>query len=205
MDRSTGLDPKPFAYPDQPHQRRHGPAGYTDYRSYRPWLEDEFWFRCVYCLKRKVWAPTDVWSVDHLLPQADAPQRECDYDNLVLACQFCNSQKHGARVPDPCCVAYGRLLTVKEDGSVVAHGRDGRRLVEVLRLNHPRYRQERAKMLGILSVLAQHDRRQFEELMGFPAQLPDLRRKRVPRNRRPAGLEESCVAQRVRGALPRVY
>ena len=83
----------PYAYPPAAHQRRHGPAGYTDYHSYRPWLEDEFSFRCIYCLKRVVWAPTDIWTIDHLVSQDDAPHLECDYTNLVFACQFCNSQK----------------------------------------------------------------------------------------------------------------
>ena len=45
----------PFMYPGQSHVRRHGPAGYADYKRYRPWLRDEFTFRCVYCLKRERW------------------------------------------------------------------------------------------------------------------------------------------------------
>jgi len=205
MDRVTDLDPEPYAYPHRPHRRRHGPAGYTDYASYRPWLEDEFWFRCVYCLKRMVWAPTDVWSVDHLVPQVGAPERECDYDNLVLSCQFCNQQKSGRSVPDPCRIAYGLHLVVEPDGRVAARGKAGRRLVKDLRLNHPLHRKERVKMMGILRSLAVHDRGEFERLMGFPADLPDLRRKRAPMNSRPAGLQESCLALRERGALPRVY
>ncbi len=39
-----------FAYASTDHQRRHGPRGYTSYRAYKPWLRDEFAFRCVYCL-----------------------------------------------------------------------------------------------------------------------------------------------------------
>ena len=42
----------PFSYPAAVHVRRHGPQGYADYASYRPWLRDEFAFRCVYCLLR---------------------------------------------------------------------------------------------------------------------------------------------------------
>jgi hypothetical protein len=44
-----------FNYPDPRSGRRHGPVGYASYRSYRPWLRDEFTFRCVYCLKREQW------------------------------------------------------------------------------------------------------------------------------------------------------
>ena len=45
----------PFDYPAQPHIRRHGPIGYADYASFRPWLRDEFVFRCVFCLRRESW------------------------------------------------------------------------------------------------------------------------------------------------------
>jgi hypothetical protein len=37
----------PFAYPIAPHVRRHVPAGYLDYRHFKPWLRDELEFRCV--------------------------------------------------------------------------------------------------------------------------------------------------------------
>lgn len=68
---------QPYVYPAEPHQRRHGPAGYASYEEYRPWLEDEFCFRCVYCLKRMVWAPTDVWTIDHLVARDEASERPC--------------------------------------------------------------------------------------------------------------------------------
>src|ERR1700682_3612702 len=54
-DRMTW--PTHFAYPSEPHQRKHGPAGYTNYEEYKPWLRDEFTFRCVYCLERELWYP----------------------------------------------------------------------------------------------------------------------------------------------------
>jgi hypothetical protein len=44
-----------FNYPAEPHLRRHGPRGYADAASYRPWLRDEFAFRSVYCLFREQW------------------------------------------------------------------------------------------------------------------------------------------------------
>ncbi len=49
--------PEAFTYPPPVTERRHGPGGYVDYGSYRPWLRDEFVFRCVYCLNRD---PGDV-------------------------------------------------------------------------------------------------------------------------------------------------
>ena len=46
-----------FQYPRSALIRRHGPRGYADYVSYKPWLRDEFLFRCVYCLSRERWKP----------------------------------------------------------------------------------------------------------------------------------------------------
>lgn len=130
----VNLVPHPFRYPLVPHVYRHGPAGYKKYRYYRPWLEDEFLFRCVYCLKRQVWAPTDVWAVDHIVPLCEAPLRECDYGNLVLACQSCNNLKLAAAVPDPVATAYGNCLKLDDDsGEVKALNEDGTILIRVLR------------------------------------------------------------------------
>ncbi len=83
----------PFAYPPAPHVRRHGPQGYADYQSYRPWLRDEFSFRCVYCLLREQWGQMrGGHAIDHFLPVAQHPDRANDYDNLVYACTAWNVQ-----------------------------------------------------------------------------------------------------------------
>jgi hypothetical protein len=197
---------QPYAYPARPHRRRHGPAGYSAFDSYRPWVEDEFYFRCIYCLNRKVWSPTNIWSIDHLVPQDEAPELECEYDNLVFACQFCNQQKKASRVPDPCQVAYGKCLRVESDGKVTALNKQGTRLVEIIRLNHPRFIQERLKTMRVLQILAQHAPDEFQNLMGFPADLPDLSALKPPSgNRRVEGLSESCLARKNRGDLPKIY
>jgi hypothetical protein len=46
-----------FRYAATFHVRRHGPRGYQDARSYKPWLLDEFAFQCVYCLCQARWFP----------------------------------------------------------------------------------------------------------------------------------------------------
>ena len=64
-----------FDYPEPQEQRRHGPANYAAYESYRPWLRDEFDFRCVYCLKRETWGQvTFEFELDHFEPQSLNPQ-----------------------------------------------------------------------------------------------------------------------------------
>ncbi|MCI0460791.1 MAG: HNH endonuclease [Gemmataceae bacterium] len=106
--------PTPFAYPSEPHQRKHGPEGYKHYEEYKPWLRDDFTFRCVYCLERELWYPDRAasFSVDHVEPQTEAPHRVCDYTNLVYACTRCNSFKRQVRVIDPTVVALGKHLRV---------------------------------------------------------------------------------------------
>ncbi len=77
--------PLPFQYPSEPHERKHGPYGYANYPEYKPWLRDEFFFRCVYCLEREMWYPNRAssFSVDHIEPRSKNPSRICDYDNLL--------------------------------------------------------------------------------------------------------------------------
>ncbi len=201
----TAVTVRPYEYPSEPHRRRHGPFGYTYYPTYLPWLKDEFSFRCVYCLKRIVWAPTDQWVVDHLISCAEAPDMECEYDNLVLACQFCNGRKGPKRVPDPCRVAYGRCLRVEEDGRITVIGRPGNILIKVLRLNHPWLVEQRRNQIKILATLARANQELFNQLMGYPLDLCDLRKLRNPGNRRPDGLQNCHFARRERGELPAVY
>ena len=59
-----------FAYPETAHECRHGPRGYLDDGHYKPWLRDEFAFRCVYCRCREVWFPDGDrnFSVEHVQP-----------------------------------------------------------------------------------------------------------------------------------------
>src|SRR5437879_4639115 len=92
---------EPFVYPSGPHQRRHGPRGYANYVSYRPWLRDEFSFRCVYCLIREQWGRHGSLGVDHFLAVALYPERAGDYDNLLYACTTCNAAKGDRVLPDP--------------------------------------------------------------------------------------------------------
>jgi len=195
---------EPFAYPTEPHCRRHGPV-YEDYQRYRPWLEDEFTFRCVYCLKRMVWAPTDVWGVDHIIPQDEAKDLACLYENLVLACQCCNRLKSNKRVPDPCLVAYGQCLHVGPDGTIIPLNQVGSRLLRDLRLNEPRFRGWRSQRMRELRALFLCDPEGYEQVMGFPKDLPDLSALRAKSNSRPEGIEDSWLAKRLRGELPKVY
>ncbi len=203
----TILSAYPYRYPVGTQDRLHGPAGYKVYRDYRPWLEDEFLFRCAYCLKRQQWAPTDVWAVDHLIPQADDPTLECDYDNLVLSCQWCNNQKLADQIPDPITTPYGNSLAVdRKTGVVHPLNDDGKILIRILKLNHPKQVQLRWDTLKTLEIIALAEPDHWKKLMGFPSELPNLSQKRPPEgNTRPEGIDESCYERRKRAVLPEIF
>lgn len=152
-----------------------------------------------------VWAPTDVWSVDHIISQQEAKELACVYDNLLLACQCCNHIKSNQRVPDPGRVAYGQCLRVSSNGTVIPLNKIGSRLVRDLRLNEPRYRQWRSQRMRELRALLLCDPGGYEHVMGFPKDLPNLSALRVKSNSRPEGIEDSWFAKRLRGELPKVY
>jgi 5-methylcytosine-specific restriction endonuclease McrA len=92
----------PFTYPATAHQRKHGPHGYAEAESFRPWLRDEFRFRCVYCLQREQWGKLrGSYSLDHFLPQAFYPEQALASDNLLYSCSACNAGKGAQRIPNP--------------------------------------------------------------------------------------------------------
>ena len=83
-----------FDYPEPQERGSHGPAEYSAYESYRPWLRDEFDFRCAYCLKRETWGQvTSEFELDHFEPQSLESPLRLDYLNLVYACRRCNAVK----------------------------------------------------------------------------------------------------------------
>src|SRR5439155_20207029 len=130
-----------FDYPPNFHLRRHGPRDYLDYRSYKPWLRDEFEFRCIYCLWRERWEANGeyAFSVEHLRGQADHPELACEYDNLGYACCFCNALKQDGDLPlNPCFDPLGRHLAVRDDGTVHALTPQGANLIVTCRPDRPR-------------------------------------------------------------------
>ena len=136
--------PIPFTYSPERYQRKHRPAGYQNYEHFKPWLRDEFSFRCVYCLEREVWYPNlhASFSVDHVEPQKDAPSRVCDYTNLVYSCTRCNSYKQRVRLIDPTAVGIGMHLRVDEKTGAIKvvevdgkPSRDGELIIRQLHLD----------------------------------------------------------------------
>ena len=90
-DRPSGLEV--FTPVDAVLGRRHGPRGYADVESFRPWLRDEFSFRCAYCRYREQWGRLKgAFALDHFLPVSVYPKQTRTYDNLLYACRAWNVQ-----------------------------------------------------------------------------------------------------------------
>src|SRR5438105_3975684 len=104
---------RPFAYPPRRRTRRHGPRGYARPAGYRPWLRDEFAFRCAYCLLRDSWGRVrGVFGLDHFRPVRLRPDLTLDYGNLLYCCAICNAAKGARTVPDPCGALVEGAVTV---------------------------------------------------------------------------------------------
>lgn len=197
----------PFEYPDSPHVRRHGPSGYADYESYRPWLRDDFSFRCVYCLMREQWGPfKGIYALDHFQPVTLRPDLTVEYDNLLYGCVSCNLYKSSRIILDPLVVLLSSTVSVTEDGGLVGATVEAKKLIESLGLNRPRLREFRALWIGIARLAAQFDPPLHHRILGYPAELPNLSDLRPPGgNRRPDGVAQSHYARRERGELASSY
>jgi hypothetical protein len=205
---------QPFFYPTTPLLRRHGPQGYSDGPSYKPWLRDEFAFRCVFCLLREHWYRpfgADLFGVEHLIPRSRAPHLEFVYDNLLYACATCNSCKRDeGPLLDPTKDGYGNHLRLLPDGSLAATTNEGKQLIQTLNLNRFALILYRRELLEMAETARDNPQSEialrYRAMMVFPDDLPNLTSLRPPGgNTRPDGLLSCCFAQRQRGELPATY
>lgn len=198
-----------FEYPTGPHTRRHGPDGYFDYDSYRDWLRDEFTFRCVYCLHREKWyGRTATFHTEHFIPVSVYPKGKCKYTNLLYACSTCNLAKQDiAGMPDPCKVAFHECLLIHKNGEIEALDKNGQKLRDALRLNNKSNTEHRRRWMRTLEALKSSHPLLYQEYMGYPDDLPDLRtpKKRAPKNTKPEGAKNCYFALRERGDLQATY
>lgn len=196
---------KPFDYPTKMHRRRHGPRGYQRWQSYKPWLRDEFSFRCVYCLHREPWYPNGHGSfgVEHLTPKSLDFDLRFDYDNLAYACNRCNCLRGARPMIDPCTNPLGNHVVVYEDGRIEPLTRDGRRLVRMLCMDSNQSTEFRQKTLLLLKALRSKQTAELKKMtdwwLGPPSDMPNLRKLRPPKgNKRASGVRRSWYARRPR-------
>jgi hypothetical protein len=201
-----------FNYPDLPHVRRHLPRGYLDDEHYKPWLRDEFSFRCVYCCCREAWFPDGAgsFSVEHVVPTSLAPEGLTRHEALLYACSQCNSLRGTTPLPLDPCGGLRRHLTVQTDGTVRALTPAGDDFIAACRLNRSALVNFRRMMLDVLAFLRTRKEKQAAALasryLGYPEDLPDLTVLRPPGgNECPEGILQSALQRRRRGELPPTY
>ena len=210
-----------MSFPESPHARRHGPYGLT-YDKYKDWVRDEFQFRCVYCLHREKWGKDGcrLFQLDHVVAwTADEAKRHI-YENIVYSCGSCNWTKQERPLPDPCSVAFHGFYRFEPDGSVTPLDRAGERYVEILGLDAPhlinfRRRTFRThRRLEELIDLIGDDVDELDDadvldeiadLLGYPDDIPDLRRKRHKLNSKPKSEVQCYFARLERREIPAIY
>lgn len=212
MPDASPVIPWPFAYPKVGWgQRRHGPAGYRDYTSYKDWLRDEYDFRCAYCLTRERWErdPRSNFSVEHIVPRSADDALECHYPNLVLACTRCNSFRGATPLPfDVTRDSIREHCRLDGDGTYKARSLEGGVLIDLLCLNDATLIDSRRRVLcayaRVLGYLEGATGLEFDYFR-YPLDLPDLKRYCPPENSKPEGLDNSAYERNFRGELPEFY
>jgi hypothetical protein len=203
-----------FLYAVAPHVRKHGPEGLERYQSYKDWLRDEFTFQCVYCLDRERWYPYGHagFGVDHVKPKSQKAFQHliCSYQNLVYACNRCNTAKGEHILIDPCEVAFAEHLQIDEKGEIFALTNEGKRVINKLGLDRLRPTEERLARLIILKLYRKYPndaevRAMYLNAFGFPDDLPDLGVHTRTRNSKPEGIENTFFRQRDTKTLPETY
>lgn len=199
----------PYLYPDAKHERKHGPCGYTDYTQYKPWLRDEFSFRCVYCLHRERWSHSGdaVFSTDHFVAQSVDTTLQTEYDNLVYACSRCNSYKQANNVLDPCSVAFAKVIRINYDGSIDGLTSEAKQHIMILGLDDPKLVEFRGRLIRTIQALTQSSESNLvNSWLAYPDDLPRLPQFRPPGgNQRPGGLSTCTYELRKNRMLADVY
>jgi hypothetical protein len=154
-----------------------------------------------------MWGPLKgSYALDHFLPVAARPDLATVYDNLLYGCSSCNLSKGSQQTPDPLSCLLAPDVQVAEDGRIHAATPPARKLLDLLGLNRPRLCEYRELWGRIVRLAALHDPSLLRQLMGYPADLPDLSSLRPPGgNLRPDGITQSHFAHRQRGELPGTY
>jgi len=87
--------------------RRHYPPYSKDYTKYKPYLRQDFSYRCAYCtIHEGEFGGLRNFVVEHYRPKGKFPELECEYTNLYYACSICNNCK-GKRWPSDEYIAEG--------------------------------------------------------------------------------------------------
>jgi hypothetical protein len=207
--------PTPFAYPTAAHTHKHAPHGYENYQSYKPWLRDEFVFRCVYCLTRETWGSSvsghAELGADHFVPQSLNESLKAVYSNLIYVCNDCNRYRGTEPLPiNPLTTPLANHLVINNDGKISAKTTEGQDFIDLFDLAAPGRNRLRADRLAVIRLKKKHPDDPdvdaiFKRAFGYPTELPDLTATRPSGNAKENSDKQSCHARRLRKELPDVY
>jgi hypothetical protein len=193
-----------FQYPRVSLVRKHGPS-YSSYASFRPWIRDDFSYRCAYCLIRET-LQTDPFELEHIEPQISSVGKINNYNNLVYSCRRCNGIKNSDPIPgSPEIFLVHDNIEVNEDGEVVSKTELGRAFIEIVVLDDEQLTSFRSRLIRTMKTLYSIDIALYIEYMGYPDDICDLAGLRPASNSKPEGIKESAYYKREESTLPVVY
>lgn len=95
---------------------------FSTYRSFKPYLADDFNCRCGYTDSHHRWfGGISTFHIDHFQPYSKFPALKTEYSNLVYACSYVNVLKSNddpANYLDPCATDYNQHFFRGRDGRI---------------------------------------------------------------------------------------
>lgn len=131
------------------------------YEAYRPFLRQDFEFRCAYCLRHEFFfGGGEAAEVDHFRPRHLFPDLENEYPNLYWSCRKCNAIKggkwpseaqteRGLRFLDPCAEESDDHWQTHADGTLTPLTPVGRYTIRQIRLDRPTLADFRRFLSGL--------------------------------------------------------
>lgn len=146
----------------------------TVYQGYKPYLRQDFHYRCAYCsVHENEWGGPRHFHVEHFKPKSRSQFRRLMlyYGNLLYACDVCNTFK-GDDWPgylDPCKVDYTLHFQVDpKTWEIMGQSRSAKYMVERLHLNRRHLKQLRQQRVTQETI-----HQQFEQLVSKAFQVID--------------------------------
>ncbi len=118
-----------------------------NYRSYLPFVREDFVYQCAYCLLSEVLASGEEnFELDHFKPKKRFPGSLNDYYNIYYACHPCNHGKRdfwppaalesqGVSIVDLCKDEFASHFIQEEDGLLRGLTTSASYTIDILRLN----------------------------------------------------------------------
>lgn len=126
-----------------------------EYEAYRPYLRQDFEYRCAYCLRHEFFfGGGEAGEIDHHRPRHLFPGLTAQYGNLYWSCRRCNAVKggkwpsaeqigRGLRFLDPCAEDHDDHWRTRADGTLEPVTSIGQYTVRQMRLDRPTLTQFR--------------------------------------------------------------